>query len=283
MKMRLIPPGEFLMGATPAEFGLFKAEDHAAELKRQMPNHTVKLTKPYRVGVTEVTVGQFRRFVKDAKYKTEAETDGTGGDVIDQGKHAWKAGIYWDKPGYEHTDDCPVTQVSWNDAVEFCNWLSRKGGPGYRLPTEAEWEFACRAGSRTSYFFGDDPKQVGDYAWHKGNADGHPHSVGEKRPNPFGLFDVLGNVRLNHRSPTRRGQRPAPGGSCAAAVGRPPRSPGRAPSAPTPSHACGCVTSAFALLGPRTQRRPQRRRHRTSRCCNRCAMRSQPEAALWQR
>jgi formylglycine-generating enzyme required for sulfatase activity len=213
MTLRLIPPGEFTMGATPAAIELFKAEDPGAGLlKRQVPGHTVKLTTPYRLGATEVTVGQFRRFVNDTKYRTEAERDGTGGDVLVQGKHAWKQGIYWDKPGFPQTDDGPVTQVSWNDAAEFCNWLSRQEGlppeyvkeddgwrvvpgPGYRLPTEAEWEFAGRAGSRTSYFFGDDPGSVGDYAWHGGNADGRPHPVGQKRPNPFGLFDVLGNVR----------------------------------------------------------------------------------------
>ena len=212
MKLRLIPPGEFAMGATQAEFDLFKAEERIAELKRQMPEHAVRISRPFRIGVTEVTVGQFRRFVADTKYKTEAERDGTGGDVLEQGHHVWKQGIYWDKPGYTHTDDGPVTQVSWNDAAEFCNWLSRQDnlppvyvkdgdgwraatGSGYRLPTEAEWEFACRAGTRTSYFFGDDPKEAGKYAWHNGNADGHPHPAATKMANPFGLFDVIGNVR----------------------------------------------------------------------------------------
>ena len=214
MKLRVIPPGQFTMGMTKEEAELVKAEDLVAELKRQVPTRGVKLTRPYRLGATEVTVGQFRRFVADTKYKTEAETDGTGGDVIEQGKHAWRASIYCrTSPASPRPTTARSTQVSWNDAVTFCNWLSRREklpeayaeqpdgtwravpGPGYRLPTEAEWEFACRAGSRTSYFFGDDPKSAGDYAWHKGNAEGRPHPVGEKRPNPFGLFDVLGNVR----------------------------------------------------------------------------------------
>ncbi len=104
----------------------------------------------------------------------------------------------------------PVEQVRWSDAVKFCNQRSRLEGlepcydlktwkcnfnaGGYRLPTEAEWEYACRAGIPTAYFFGDSPAKLADYAWFEKNSGGHPRPVGQKQPNPWGLYDVCGNV-----------------------------------------------------------------------------------------
>jgi len=104
----------------------------------------------------------------------------------------------------------PVEQVRWSDAVKFCNKRSELEGlhpcydlktwkcdfqaDGYRLPTEAEWEYACRAGTSTAYFFGDDPSQLREYAWFDKNSGGHPRSVGQKQPNPWGLQDICGNV-----------------------------------------------------------------------------------------
>ena len=84
--------------------------------------------------------------------------------------------------------------MSWNDAVEFCKWLSVKEGEIYRLPTEAEWEYACRAGSSTVYSFDGGTASLGDFAWYKGNSVGTTHPVGQKRPNELGLFDMHGNV-----------------------------------------------------------------------------------------
>jgi formylglycine-generating enzyme required for sulfatase activity len=107
-------------------------------------------------------------------------------------------------------DKNPVEQVRWSDAVRFCNERSRLEGlqpcydvetwqcnfkaNGYRLPTEAEWEYACRAGTQTAYFFGSNPLKLADYAWFDKNSGGHPHPVGQKRPNPWGLYDMCGNV-----------------------------------------------------------------------------------------
>ena len=110
---------------------------------------------------------------------------------------------------FKGSDDLPVEKVSWNDAIAFCNKLSEReglkpyyqfgagsqsGGEGYRLPTEAEWEYACRAGSTTRYSFGDDAASLGEFAWFDGNSGSKTHPVGQKRPNAWGLYDMHGNV-----------------------------------------------------------------------------------------
>jgi len=88
----------------------------------------------------------------------------------------------------------PVINITHHAAMEYTRWLSAKTGKTYRLPTEAEWEYACRAGTDTPFYFGSDPKQLGEYAWYLDNSDARPHDVGKKKPNPWGLYDILGNV-----------------------------------------------------------------------------------------
>lgn len=105
----------------------------------------------------------------------------------------WKAVMGTD-PSYFKGDNHPVEQVSWYYAQEFCRRLSEITGQTFRLPSEAEWEYACRAGSTGKYCFGDDPKQLGDYAWYAENSDDTTHPVGQKLPNAFGLYDMHGNV-----------------------------------------------------------------------------------------
>ena len=87
-----------------------------------------------------------------------------------------------------------MINVSWHDAKAYCKWLSEKTGETYRLPTEAEWEYACRAGTTTKWSFGDDEKELEKYAWYNKNSDDKTHPVGEKLPNPWGLYDMHGNV-----------------------------------------------------------------------------------------
>ena len=101
----------------------------------------------------------------------------------------------WRNTGFVQTERDPVVNATWNDAEWFCAWLSRKEGVTYELPSEAEWEYACRAGTTTAYSFGDDPRQLGDYAWYRYNSGLHSHPVAEKKPNPWGLYDMNGSVR----------------------------------------------------------------------------------------
>jgi formylglycine-generating enzyme required for sulfatase activity len=194
MQLALIPRGTFGMGSPETDTEVFDDEK---------PRHDVAITRPFYVGIHPVTVGQFRRFVedttfKDAKYVTEPERDGEGGWGYDEKtrrfeardpRYNWKHSC-WE----EQTDQHPVVNVTWNDAVAFCDWLSRKEGRRYELPTEAEWEYACRAGSSTRYHFGDDPALLGEYAWYWENAGGRTHEVGTKKANAWGLFDMHGNV-----------------------------------------------------------------------------------------
>src|SRR5262245_31864682 len=201
MKMRLIPAGEFQMG-TGGEDEKKLREDMARipELDEwsdspdtETPQHLVKLTKPFRMAAHEVTVAQFRRFVEATNYKTDAEKDGKGGQIIDATKNAFvhDAKTNWQNPGrYKTQDNYPVTQVSWNDAGAFCKWLSQQQGVEYRLPTEAEWEFACRAGSAGRYSFGN----AGDVKKWIVSSQSNLEPVGSRLPNAFGLFDMEGNA-----------------------------------------------------------------------------------------
>jgi formylglycine-generating enzyme required for sulfatase activity len=143
-----------------------------------------------------VTVGQFRRFVAAAGYRTEAERDGRGGWGWDQKQGKWVQDpkFTWRSPGFEQTDEHPVVNVTWNDATAFCEWLSWLERMTYRLPTQTEWEYACRAGATTRYSFGDAAAKLGEYAWFTGNSDDRTHPVGRKKPNGWGLFDMHGNV-----------------------------------------------------------------------------------------
>jgi formylglycine-generating enzyme required for sulfatase activity len=186
MKMVLIPPGTFVMGAEKTEPGWQEGEG---------PKHKVDISKPFAIGAYEVTVGQFRAFVKATKYVTETEKLG-GARQWDAAERVHKRdpAILWNKPGYEQTDDHPVVCVTWNDAQAFCKWLSDQEGMAYTLPTEAQWEYACRAGTTTARYFGDAEDELHAHAWTGTNAEQEAHPVGQKRANPWGLYDLYGNA-----------------------------------------------------------------------------------------
>jgi formylglycine-generating enzyme required for sulfatase activity/serine/threonine protein kinase len=209
MKLVLIPAGEFLMGSPDSDKDAQGGEN---------PQHRVRITRPFYLGATEVTVGQFRRVVETAGYQTEAEKDGKGGRRWNAAKGSWEDGpqYTWRNPGFAQTDEHPVVMVSWNDALAYCNLLNDREGSkrydGYRLPTEAEWEYACRAGTTSRYVSGDDPEtlalvgNIGDgtlrvqypnWQWPTIAArDGFIHTapVRQFRPNAFNLYDMHGNV-----------------------------------------------------------------------------------------
>jgi formylglycine-generating enzyme required for sulfatase activity len=185
MKMALIPPGEFMMGS-PA--------DEKDRLPVEGPQHRVRITRPFYLAIHDVTVRQFGMFVADARYKTEAERDGQGGYGYDGGQWRQKSEFNWRNTGFTQTGEHPVVNVSWNDAAAFCKWLSQKEGKTFCLPTEAQWEYACRAGTTTKYSFGDDESELKEYAWYASNGGGRTHAVGARKSNAWGLYDMHGNV-----------------------------------------------------------------------------------------
>jgi len=201
MKLALIPAGKFIMGSPKGEKDRFDTEG---------PQREVTISKAFYLGVFEATRGQFAAFVKDSGYKTEAERDGKAWGW-DGSKFAEIPGYSWRKTGFEQADDHPVVNVSWNDAVEFCKWLSKKTSQAVSLPTEAQWEYACRAGTKTAYPWGDDPddgkgwanaadqtgkKTFGQhwaaFSWDDRYAFTSP--VGKFKANAFGLYDMIGNA-----------------------------------------------------------------------------------------
>ena len=222
MKLTLVPSGEFLMGsgesAEETHTLLTKTEGKnslpADFFKMEHPQHRVRITKPFYLGTYHVTRGQFQQFVADTGYKTDAEKGeqpGAYGWDPDKKEFGFNEKYSWRKWGFEQTDEHPVVNVSWNDAVAFCKWLSGKEGKTYRLPTEAEWEYACRAGTTTRYYSGDDPEalaKVGNVADATAKArfpdwkntikasDGYAFTapVGSFKPNAFGLYDMHGNA-----------------------------------------------------------------------------------------
>jgi formylglycine-generating enzyme required for sulfatase activity len=164
----------------------------------EKPRHEIVVEDAFYLGACEVTVGEFRAFVEATHYRTKPERDGRGGAIYDleQKKTVFKLEFNWRTPGFprDQADDEPVVQVCREDVSAFCEWLTRREGVQYRMPTEAEWEYACRAGSDSLWCFGNDKEAISDYAWFRGNADHTTHPVGRKHPNAFGLYDMHGNV-----------------------------------------------------------------------------------------
>jgi formylglycine-generating enzyme required for sulfatase activity len=201
MKFVLIPPGEFLRGSTQAEIeeALNSVPDHARwreYVRSESPPHRVIVTQPVYLGVHEVTQALYQMVM--GQNPSSFSATGTDQKLVEE-----VAGL--------DTTNHPVETVSWNEAVEFCTKLSQQeqlkafyrranetvtplAGTGYRLSTEAEWEFACRAGTTTKYWSGDKDDDLLRAGWCGAKADRRTHPVGELPANPFGLFDVHGNV-----------------------------------------------------------------------------------------
>ncbi len=176
--MEAIPAGEFMMGSSKGG-----NED-------EKPAHRVKLD-PFWMGTYEVTWNLFEPFLyKD--YEVTKSTDGKVPAEVDAVTRPTKP--YLDMTFGYGKDGQPALAMTHYNAIQFCKWLYVRTGVFYRLPTEAEWEYACRAGSNTAYFFGDDAGQLAEYAAYKENSNGQTAKVGTKKPNAWGLYDMLGNV-----------------------------------------------------------------------------------------
>lgn len=215
MKFKRIPAGEFMMG---------DPDDDPTRHSDCLP-HRVRITRPFYLGVHEVRRKDFAAFVEATGYRTQAEDGNAVGEVFDAEARRFVYGKIsthsWRDPGFPQTNDHPVVLVTWNDAQAFCKWLSEKEGRKYRLPTEAEWEYAARAGTQTRFPGGDEltdvagyenvadqclakqlPKDLQDEEWMDPRGrffpfeDGYAFTapVGRFRPNAWGLYDMMGNV-----------------------------------------------------------------------------------------
>lgn len=204
-EMVVVPAGQFIMGT---------ADSEAGRLQNEGPQREVTLPKPFAISSHEITVGQYRQFSEDTgrdiRNNTCVVVTGFRGGEPVEGKS-------WQDPNYDQGEDHPVVCISWNDSRDFITWLADKTGQPYRFLTEAEWEYAARAGTSTRYSFGNDEKELCDYAnvpdvtakaeiesndgwspWlYVDCNDGYgiqTAPVGAFKPNAFGLYDMHGNV-----------------------------------------------------------------------------------------
>lgn len=211
MTMVRIPAGSFLMGSSDTDIAWALktlAPGQPVNLENETPLRKVRISRPFLISSTPVTVGQFRRFVEETGYVTDAEEDG-GGLVynLETLHFERKPGTSWKNPGWPVTDDQPVTMVTYNDAEAFVDWLTAKEKLPYKLPTEAQWEYSARGGLASPRFpwgdtapdgrranYADKNKQ---FLWRDSGVDcGYPHvsPVGTYPANGFGLYDMAGNV-----------------------------------------------------------------------------------------
>jgi formylglycine-generating enzyme required for sulfatase activity len=148
--------------------------------------------RPFYMGACEVTVGQFKEFVSETSYQTDAEKDAAG--KPQESGRAVNPIHTWRDPGFEQSDNHPVCIVSSADAAALCQWLSQRETKIYRLPTEAEWQWACCVGTVTTFYFGESPTDLANHAWYADNSNTTTHPVGLLHPNAWSLFDMYGNV-----------------------------------------------------------------------------------------
>jgi len=170
MEFVYVPGGSFMMGDIFGDGNNYEKPVHEVELS------------PYYMGKYPVTLGQWKQFLSDTGYEGNEE-------------NGWRCKGMADPEDFSQEDDHPVACVSWHEAVAFAEWLSGKTGHGFRLPTEAEWEYAARSGGKEHRYSGtSEEDELGQYAWYSGNSDRKTHPVGEKKANDLGIHDMSGNV-----------------------------------------------------------------------------------------
>lgn len=202
-EMLPIPSGKFKMGSPDAETG------HKPD---ESPVHEVEISA-FWMETHEVTWDEFELFMypeEEKKIRVAAKLDDALNKLTDAITHPTQPYVEMSfgmgKSGY------PAISMTQHAANKYCEWLSAKTGHFYRLPTEAEWEYAARAGTETAYFWGDDPAKIGEYCWWEKNSDFKYQKIGKKKPNPWGLYDILGNVAewtLDQYDPTYYASSPA--------------------------------------------------------------------------
>lgn len=177
VKFKMVPiaAGSFTMGSAESEKG--RKPDEGPQQKVNV--------NAFWMGVNEVTYDEFLLFFEDENTSRNSDVDAVTRPTTQYIDLSWGMG----KQG-----GFPMNSMSQRSAMMYCRWLYQKTGVFYRLPTEAEWEYACRAGTSTTYYFGDDVKQLGDYAWYEVNSKNKYQKVGQKKPNAWGLYDMIGNV-----------------------------------------------------------------------------------------
>lgn len=187
--MVLIPAGNFRMGSPANEAG--RKDDEG-------PQHEVRLDSFY-LCTTETTIELFMAYYQETvsakrDFITTQEAQQENGKSGDIDAITGPTPVYGDMTmGYENKH--PAMGMTWHNAMTFCRWLSKNTGKEYRLPTEAEWEYACRAGTDNVFGVTSDPEQLKEFAWYDATADNETNAVGKKKPNAWGLYDMLGNVR----------------------------------------------------------------------------------------
>jgi sulfatase modifying factor 1 len=183
LELVMVSKGSFRQGSPSDE-----AHRGSDETQRE-----VTLTRDFYIGKVPVTCAQFDVFVSGSQFRTEAESGANGGFGWDGSALKQDKRFTWRDPGFDQSADQPVTMVSYSDALAFCGWLSTRAGRQFTLPTEAQWEYACRAGTTSAWHNGDDEERVRDIAWFKPIAGNTTHPAASLQPNAWGIY-IGGNV-----------------------------------------------------------------------------------------